>query len=168
MPYVRARLQAASKEAVRRRAERNRATLAPGRVTPGMRFTLALDWFRAAAAYARRRTYRTWEARERAHARREEILAEAARMLQGHAAEMNAVLPPPRKRVRRLELKQAYDRAATDAARMEAARQWFMFLAAQAQRATGETAAQADAIQDRAATRLTEWAEEMDADDYGE
>ena len=171
MPYVRPRLQPASKKYARLRAARNRVALAARDAvgwTPGARFTGAFDWFRAASAYAQRRSYRTREIRERALSRHEQITAEAARMLRQHAAEMDAVVPPPRKRVRRLELRQACDRAATDAARMEAARQRFLFLAAQARRERGETAAQADAIQDRAASRLIQWAEEMDADDYGE
>ena len=165
--YVRARLQPASKKYARLRAERNRVALAPDPANPGARFTGAFDWFRAAAAYARRRSYPTWEAGERARIRLEEITASAARVLQQSAAEMEPVLPVRGRRVRRLELRQACDRAATDAGRMEAARQWFLYLAARARRETGGAAARAAAIQDRAAARLIEWAEEMDADDYG-
>ena len=167
MPYVRDRLSPASKKHARLRTERNLMALALDPANPGARFPVAFDWFRAAAVYARRRSYRTWDARERAHARRAEILAAAAWMVQRHAEEMDAILPPPRQRVRRLDLKQACEQA-TDGTRMEAARQWFLFLAAQARREAGETAVKAAEIQGRAAEWFIRWAKEMDADDYGE
>ena len=168
MPYVRARMQPVSKEHARERAAANRVALAPGAASPAVRFTRAFDWFRSAAVYAGRRSYRTLSIGEAAHARRGQIAADAARMLQEHADQMDAVVPAAQRRGRRAELRQAYGHAVTDAARMEAARQWFLFMAAQARRGTGEVAARVTAIQDRAAGRLIEWAEEMDADDYGE
>lgn len=167
MPYVRARLAPASKKHARLRAERNLVALVLDPANPGARFPVAFDWFRAAAAYARRRSYRTWTARERGHARLADILAAAAWMVQRHAEEMDAVIPSARQRVRRLDLKRACEGAADDA-RMEAARQWFLFLAAQARREAGEVAVQAAEIQDRATEWFIRWAKEMDADDYGE
>jgi hypothetical protein len=167
MPYVRARLAPASKEYARRRAEQNRVLLAPDPAHPGARFPDAFDWFRAAAVYARRRSYRTPVIAERAHARLKEITASAVSVLRQSAEEMDVVIPARRRRLRRVELRQACARAA-GADRMEPTRQWFLFLAAQARREPGETAAQAAAIQDHAAEWFIRWAEEMDADDYGE
>ena len=166
MRYVRDRLAPASREQVRKRREANRAALAPGRPA---RFWPALDWFRAAAVYAERRSYRSQDIRNSALARREQIIGEAAAVIQEHADRISAVAPvAPRRRLGLVEIRGAYRRAATNPDRLDAARAWLMFIDRQAGRAGGEAATRADAIKDEAAARLIEWAEEMDADDYGE
>ena len=169
MPHVRNRLAPASKEYARKRAAANRVALAPDPAAPGGRFNGALDWLRAAAVYASRRTYRTEEIRCAALARRERILSMAAAVIQEHACRMDAVVPPsPRRSSSRIQWRGGYARAADGKQQMEAARVWFMFMARQAERAGGPVAAQAAQIEDETAARLIEWAEEMDADDYGE
>ena len=58
-----------------------------------MRFTGAYDWFRAALAYAQRRSYRTLAVGDAATARRGQIIAEAALMLKQHGDEIDAMVP---------------------------------------------------------------------------
>jgi hypothetical protein len=168
--YVRAKMQQpASKEYARGRVARNRVMLAPDPASPGARFTGAYDWFRTAAVYAGRRSYRTLATGEAAIARRDRIAEQAAAMLQEHACRIDAIVPPaPRRRHRRAEFRGAYGRAVTARQRTEAARMWFMFMTRQAERCRGDVAARAAVIKDEAAARLIGWAEEMDADDYGE
>ena len=169
MPYVRSRMAPRSAEYVRERAAIHRRTLAYNAACPGVRFAGAHDWFRAALAYAQRRSYRTLATGDAAHARREQIITEAARMLQDRACEIDAIVPHSfRRQTLRAEMRVAYDGARTAADRMQAARSWFMFIAKQAERRGGETDSRAAVIKDQAAVRLIEWAEEMDADDYGE
>jgi len=171
MTYVRAKMRLASKEYARKRRELNRRVLASNPESPGIGFDGAFDWFRTAAVYAERRSYRTLAIGEAALSRRERIIADAAAMLQEHADEMNAIVPArPRRRTCRAEYRTAYRKAATTAARLNAARVWFMLMAAQAQRhcRDNDAAGKAAAVKDEATARLIEWAEEMDADDYGE
>lgn len=169
MPYVRSRMAPRSAEYVRERAAVNRRALAHDPACPGVRFTGAFDWFRAALAYAQRRSYRSLAAGDSAHTRREQIITEAARMLQDRACEIDAIVPRSfRRQTLRPEMRAAYDGARTTADRMQAARAWFLFIAKQAERRGGEIASRAAVIKDQAAARLIEWAEEMDADDYGE
>lgn len=168
MTYVRNRMQPASKEYARRRVVVNREVLAPG-TSPGARFTGAVDWFRAAAAYAGRRSYRTLDLGEAAVARRDRILADAALMLQERGNEIDALVPASfRRQTRRAELRSEYGRAATVQNRLTAAHGWLLFMARQAERHSEAAAARANEIKDAAAASLIEWAEEMDADDYGE
>ena len=166
MPYVRGRLCPAAKEYARRRAESNRKALAYDPAHPGARFTGAYDWFRAAAAYAGRRSYRTLEIAEDALARREQIITEAARLLQDRAGEIDTLVPASfRRHARRAALRDAYSSATSPAAQLAAAHGWLLFAARRAERYGSASAA---GIKDRAAASLIKWAEEMDADDYGE
>jgi hypothetical protein len=169
MPYVRSRMAPASKEYARKRTAINRQALAYSPAAPGVRFTGAYDWFRAALAYAQRRSYRTLAIGDAAMARREQIIAEAALLLKQRGDEIDALVPKSfRRRTIRAELRVAYDAARTLAERSEAARVWFAFIAKQAERCRGDVASRAAVIKDDAAAVLIGWAEEMDADDYGE
>ena len=163
--------QPQSKVHVRRRAARYRQGLAPDPVRPGVRFNGAYDWFRAAAAYANRRSYRTLDIGEAARARRNLLITDAARMLQEHACEMDALVLPLTavgRQAARAKFRVAYSPARPRKDQLAAAHAWLLFIARQAERRGGEGAAQAAGIKDRAAARLIEWAEEMDSDNYGE
>lgn len=169
MTNVRYREKLTSKEHARKRRETKRVTLAPDPASPGGRSAGALDWFRAAAVYAGRRTYRTLSIGEAAIARRDRLRDDAGAMLQEHACRIDAIVPPDfRRPTRRAEFRAAYAKAKTAPERREAGRAWFMFMIRQAGRCGGEVALQAARIEDEATVKLIEWAEEMDADDYGE
>lgn len=167
MPYVRERMQPAGKTAVQARVESRRYALS---VTTGrQRFYTAYDWFRAAAVYARRRSYRTTAIAETATARLERITEDAARMLQEHADQLDALIPASfRRQTRRADIREGYARARTAADRMNAAHSWLLFMARQAERHSPGLKARAAGIQDDATAKLIAWAEEVDRDDYGE
>ena len=173
MTYVRDRVAPASKDYARERREANRRHLAPDPANPGTRFDGAFDWLRAAARYAARRSYRRLEIGERASARCEQIRADAAQVVQGAADEIAALVPASfRPSPRRAEIRRASREAATPKEQLDLARAWLLNAYALASRYAsrdgGAAKARADQIRDRAAERLIEWAEEMDADDYGE
>jgi hypothetical protein len=180
VPYVRDRVAPASKEHARKRRAINRAVLAPDPAHPGSRYDGAYDWFRIALVYARRRSYRTLAIGDAAHARRIQIIADAAAMLQAAGCAIDEAVPLHyASRSRRAEFRDAYHRAPAAArvtdkpTRLYAANAWVLVSAAQAgkyvrrggDRAVLGTVA---ALKDAAAAKLIEWAEEMDADDYGE
>ena len=167
MPYVRGRLAPSSKEHARQRREVNRKVLAPDPAHPGARFPDAFDWFRAAAAYAGRRSYRTLDIAEHAIGRRDQIIGAAARMIQDRADEIDTLVPQSfrQRRTRRADFSNACRWAKTDRDRLNAAYAWLLFIARLAERYGSPSAA---GIKDRAAAELIKWAEEMDADDYGE
>lgn len=168
MNYLRDRIAPASKAHARERRERNRVACAPDPASPGARLTVALDWFRAAAAYASRRSYRSAGIREHAAQRRSEILCAAAAEIQQAGSDIAAPLPP----LRNAEIRGAYAAAGTTAGRLDAAVRWLAYATRQAEknarREHGSGTPEADRIRDRVTGRLCEWAEEMDADDYGE
>ena len=170
MPYVRDRLQPKSKKHVQERAAKHRCALDPANAAGN--FTGAFDWFRAAAAYAARRSYRTLDIGNGALARREQIIAEAARVLQDCGTEISDLAPASfRPSARRAEYRAAYGRAASPRDQLNAAHAWLLYAVRRAERYERHGAgvkSAASAIRDRAVTRLIEWAEEMDADDYGE
>jgi len=169
MITVRDRKQPASKEYARRRVERNRQVLVPDPANPGGRFSAAFDWFRAAAVYAGRRSYRTLSLGEAAIARRDRIVGLAAAAIQERACEIDALVPQSfRAQTRRAEFRSAYGRAATPREQLTAAYWWMLFAVRLAGRYSDATARQAAVIEDRAAERLIGWAEEMDSDSYGE
>lgn len=173
MTYVRDSVAPASKEHAQYRREFNRQSLAPDPACPGARFDAAFDWFRAAARYAGRRSYRRLEIGERAIARCEQFRAEAARVVQAAADEISAPVPASfRPSPLRAQIRGASRKAATPKEQLDLARAWLMhayrLTCRYASRDGGAAKAQADLIRDAAAARLIEWAEEMDADDYGE
>jgi hypothetical protein len=172
-PYVRARMQPSAKEYVAERVAANRAALAENPAHPGVRFDGAYDWFRAASAYAARRSYRTPEAGAAALARREQIITDAALVLQGRGCEIDALVPGWfRRSTRRDEFRDAYRKAADPAGRLAAAHGWLLFASKTAARYArlhgSDAGSRAAALRDDAAAALIRWAEEMDADDYGE
>jgi hypothetical protein len=173
MPYVRDRIAPASKTHVRERREAYRTALAPDPANPGLRFDGAYDWFRAALAYAGRRSYRTLAIGDAASARRTAVTDGAASVLQSAGDEVMALIRPSfRPGAHHGEIRAAYGRATSPPARLNAAHAWLLFATRQAERyarsSSSGTGMQAAEIRDRAAARLIEWAEEMDADDYGE
>ncbi len=168
---VRMRPQPQSKTVVRERREKHRCALSPDDAAGN--FMGTSDWFRAAAAYAGRRTYRTSGIRIRALARREQIVTEAARVIQDCASEIFALVPASfRPSPSIAEFRAAYGKAKTPKDQMNAARAWLMFTLRRTERYAredGGTAKRAGIeIKSRAVARLAEWAKEMDADDYGE
>ena len=173
MTYVRDQIAPASKNYARERREANRRYLAPDPAHPGARFDGAFDWLRAAARYAERRSYRRLEIGEQASARCEQIRADAARVVQEAADAIAALVPASfRPSPRRAEIRKASRKAATPKEQLDLARAWLMnayaLVGRYASRDGGAAKARADLIRDGAAGRLIEWAEEMDADDYGE
>jgi hypothetical protein len=172
--YVRERMtDPASKEHACRRRELNRERLAPDPARPGDRFDAALDWFRAAARYAGRRSYRRLEIGERAVACCEQFRAEAAQVVQAAADEIASPIPASfRPGPVRAQIRDASRKAATPKEQLDLARAWQMYayrLACRyARRDGGEAQARAGLIRDAAAARLIDWAEEMDSDSYGE
>lgn len=171
-PYVRARMQLASKEYVAQRVAANRVALAADPAHPGVRFDGAYDWFRAAAAYAGRRSYPMLGIGSVALARREQIISEAARMLQARGCEIDELVPGWfRRGTRRAEIRDAYRQAAAFAAQLDAAHAWLLFASRRADRFAhrdgGAASARAAEVKDDAAAGLIRWAEEMDTDDYG-
>lgn len=169
MTKVRDRKQPTAKERARWRTETNRHRLMPDPANPGGKYTGAFDWFRAAAVYAGRRSYRTASIGEAAIARRDRIVGLAAAVIQERACEIDALVPQTfRPQTRRAEFRGAYDRAATARDQLHAANAWMMFAVRMAGRYSDVTARQAAVIEDRAAGRLIEWAKEMDSDSYGE
>ena len=174
MPYVREKLQRPTAgDRARERRRVNPRRLAPDPANPGARFHDAFEWLRMAAIYAGRRSYRTLSIAEAATARREQIRADAARVVQGAADEIAALVPPSfRPGHRREQIRGAAALAATPKARLDLARAWLMHADAlagrHARRDGGAARARAAAIKGEATARLIEWAEEMDADDYGE
>jgi hypothetical protein len=169
MPYVRDRMRVVTKDRARERSEFYRQMLEGDPAALAGQFGTALDWMRAAAVYALRRGYPDTVAASAAHARRAEILAAAAALIQEHAGRIDREVPSSfRRKTRRPEFREAYSRAETTAERLDAARAWFMFIARQAERLGGKAAEHAERIEGECASRLIEWAKEMDADDYGQ
>ena len=169
MAYVRDRMRVVSKDRARERSESCRRMLERGTGALAGQFGNALDWMRAAAVYALRRGYPDTVAASAAHARRAEILAEAAALIQEHADRIDREVPQSfRRKTRRPEFRAAYSHAETTAERLDAARGWFMFIVRQAERLGGDAAVRAGRIEGECAVRLIEWAKEMDADDYGQ
>jgi hypothetical protein len=180
MPYVRDRIAPASKEHARERRTVNRRVLAANPAHPGTRFDGAYDWFRSALVYARRRSYPSLAAGDAAQARRLQIIADAASALQDAGCRADEAVPRHyATRARREDYRGAYGRTPAaqrphdEPRRLYAAHAWLLLAAAQADRhvrrggdpAVSRTAA---LIKDEAAARLIKWAEEMDADDYGQ
>jgi hypothetical protein len=169
MTCVRKREQPSAQERAKRRAEVNRQVLVPDPVSPGGRFTGAFGWFRAAAVYAGRRSYRTLAIGEAAVIRRDRIIGLAAGVIQERACEIDVLVPSWfRPQTRRAVFRDAQARAATPGDRLKAAHEWMLFAVRMAERYSDATGQQAAAIQDKAAARLIGWAEEMDSDSYGE
>ena len=168
MTYVRDRVRL-SKDRARERSKFYRQMLERDPATLGAQFGNALDWLRAAAVYALRRSYRDKASGSAAQARRTEILADAAALIQEHAGRIDREVPEWfRRQTRRAEFRSAFGRARTTDERLEAARAWFLFIARQAERFGGDAAGRAERVKGEAAAQLIEWAKEMDADDYGQ
>jgi hypothetical protein len=173
MPYVRDRGEPVAKEQARKRREENRRHLAPDPASPGARFDGAFEWLRIAARYAGRRSYRQLEIAEQALARRDQIRADAAKVVQSAADEIARPVPARfRPSPNRARIREASRKAATPREQLDLARAWLMHAGAlavrYASRDGGAAKARADLIKDKAAARLIEWAEEMDSDRYPE
>jgi hypothetical protein len=178
MTYVRERIAPASKERARLRRESAPANVAAQ--LPGDKFTAAYDWFRAALMYARRRSYLSLAHGDRAQARRLQIIAEAAAAVHAAGCVVDAAVPKHRaSRLRREELRGTYYQAPEQvrpgdkALKLTAAHGWLLFGIAQAgwydrRNRAPEVTGTVARITDELAAKLIEWAEEMDADDYGE
>ena len=166
MTYVRDRIRQPQSKS----SAKHRCALRPANTAGN--FPGALDWFRAAAAYAGRRSYRTLSIGEAAIARRDRIVAEAAKVLQDCACEIDSLVPASfSSSPRRPEFRAAYLSVASPRDQLNAARAWLMFTMRRAERYERRKAgamAEAAAIQERAITRLIEWAKEFDSDNYGE
>lgn len=179
MTYVRERRQPASKTAVRLRAVRNREVV---NATAGLeRFGNAYGWFRAAYAYAGRRTYRSVAVKEAALTRREQIMREAARVTAEAAAGIGAALPmTPKENARTAGFRSAFAAAVTAADQMTEAHRWILSSSRQLDRwqnrlaFRGRAAGADGAVRQRARSMnaagdyLAARAEEMDDDSYGE
>ena len=173
MPYVREKLQRPTAADRARERRKNPSRFAPDPANPGARFYDAFEWLRMAAIYAGRRSYRTLDIAERAVARRDRIRGDAARVVQATADEVAALIPSSfRPGRRREQIRGASALADTPKAQLDLARAWLMHADALAGRYArqdgGAARARAAVIKGEATARLIEWAEEMDADDYGE
>lgn len=161
----------ASLQRARQRREQNRLLLSsPDECCA--RLDLALEWLRIAAAAAEHRGCTDSQAKDRALARRAAIRAEAARLVQATADEVDTLVPgsyrpsPDRRRIRTASAQAGGAKAALDLARA-----WLMLASSRARRYErrdgGLARRQAGVIKDAAVPRITELAEEMDADDFG-
>jgi hypothetical protein len=165
-------MQPRSAEEVRARREENLARLTEP-YSVGSMWT-AFEWCRSAAVYALRRSYPTAAIGQRAHARREQIIAECAATLQVCGDEVWALLPagPQPRKSRALDFQAASALAKKPRDKQTAAKAWLMFADRQIDRYEGrpggELRAQADQIQARVTALFIAWAREMDADDYGQ
>jgi hypothetical protein len=133
----------------------------------------AYSWYASAAAYALRRSYPTLPIGQRAHARREQLVTSSAGLLQACADEIWALLPagPHPRKSRAVEFQTASALAKKPQDKQTAAKAWLMYVIKQVSRyetRPGEVRERADQIQARATGRFIAWAEEMDADDYGQ
>jgi len=181
MPYARDRIAPASSESARRRRDMFGYLHAPG--NPGDwedRFHSAIAWLGSALVYSRRRSYPSAARREWAHARRLQIIADAAAAVQEAGNAVDAAFPEHRSSWdRRQALRGAYHRARETRSvderpwRLDASRAWLMTGMRQAERYAArrgapEALAEVARIVNEVAGRLAAWAEEMDSDDYGQ
>jgi hypothetical protein len=181
MAYVRDRLAPASGDSARLRRETFGYLHAPG--APDNwddRFHSAISWLGSALVYSKRRSYPSAARKEWAHARRLQIIAEAAAAVQEAGNAVDAAFPVHRSSwERRQALRGAYYQSRETRNvderpwRLDASRSWLMVGMRQARRyATRPGAAEAlpevARIVNEVAGRLAAWAEEMDSDDYGQ
>lgn len=177
MPYA----APSSSESARLRRERFGFLRAPGGLDNwDDRFHTAIGWFYSALVYSKRRSYPTADRREWAHARRLQIIADAAAAVQEAGCAVDAAFPVHRSSwERRQALRGAYHKARETRSpddrpwRLDASRAWLMTGMRQARRYAARPGApealpEVARIVNEVAGRLAAWAEEMDSDDYGQ
>lgn len=180
MPYVRDRMTAGSSDRSRNRREIFRYLHTPDTQDWDGRFNSALGWFYSALVYSKRRSYPNVARQDWAYARRLQLIAEAAAVVQAAGCAVDEALPVHRAAwERRQEIRGAYYKARETRSpadrpwRLDAARGWLLLGMAQARRHASRggdpgVSAEIARIVTEVTGRLAAWAEEMDADDYGQ
>jgi hypothetical protein len=180
MPYVRDRMAPTSSDRSRNRREMFRYLHTPDAQDWDGRFHSAYGWFQSALVYAKRRPYPAVARKDWAYARRLQLITDAAAVVQAAGCAVDEALPVHRSTwVRRQEIRGAYYKAPETRSpedrpwRLDAAHGWLLLGMKQARRHVSrggdpEVSAKVSRIITEATGKLVAWAEEMDADDYGQ